>query len=70
MAHCKMFRSSRVSTRSLKSDVNGGNGVNLYEWNTRIPDHAPVLDPDVLEIFVDGAHSLDSLIQGFLSPEK
>lgn len=70
MAFCMMFRSSRVSTRSLRiisHDLNpNGRCVCV---GLRVPDHTSVLDTDLVVRPVDIPHLADTLVQRFLCPE-
>ena len=69
MAHWRILRSSSVSTRSLhytQSEL-GTNGSR--ERSSRVPNHAPVLNTNVVKVFIDGANLLDTFIESFLGSE-
>jgi len=37
--------------------------------SSRVPNHAPVLDADIIKVFIDGANLLDTFIESILGPE-
>ena len=64
-----------VGTTRFLASGGGGDGLNRALENVAeleslhevaVPDHAPVLDTDLVEGLVDLADLLDTLVQGFL----
>jgi hypothetical protein len=37
--------------------------------SSRVPNHAPVLDTDIIKVFIDGTNLLDTFVEGFLGSE-
>ena len=48
---------SELGTKSLRGQ------------SSRVPSHAPVLDTDIIKVFIDGANLLDTFVRSFLGPE-
>lgn len=70
MAFGSKFRSSKVSTRSLlKSTSNQLLLTPTLHRHSRVPDHTPVLDADLVKALVDLVHLGDTFIQTLLRPE-
>ena len=37
--------------------------------SSRVPNHAPVLDTDIIKVFINEADLLDTLVESFLGPK-
>ena len=37
--------------------------------SSRVPSHAPVLDTDIIKVFINGENLLDTFVRSFLGPE-
>lgn len=62
IAELESFNKIPVDSTSRKEARN-------IRMHIRIPNHAPVLDTDIVIALVDGSKLLNTFIQGLLSPE-